>query len=412
MTVAMATANYAFDKQSARSFDAEGRMRVRNCVISVAEINPYYGREIPGFAKLGLDPNAVYDMYRDPGELERAADSFNGMSLMIRHVAQTAQEPRKEYGAGSVINPRFEKGTGQLRGDLFVYDARAIEYVESGELADLSSSYRYTPDMTPGEVNGRKYHGVMRNIEANHVALVATGRATGAHVADSALTPQTGANPVDPNNIPNDPANAAANDPTPAASAAPSDLAAVAQALLMLTNVINERLPAAAAAPGVASNGEPATPISVDPPVVIGEDGEGAGEEAPAGAEGDPSPDTEEDDAPPAMDAKAVQAVVQAAVKAERARAEGVVSAKASVRHILGDMIAMDSAADIYRAALKQQGVDVSKIAAGHELTAWTAFSAAAGAQHALAQDSRLTPADTKSSPFDAHLSRITNLGR
>lgn len=87
-----ATAHYAFDKQSARSFDADGRMRVRDCVISVAEVNPYYGREIPKWKELGLDPNKVYDLYRDPEELERGGPTFNG-PLMIRHVAQTADEP-------------------------------------------------------------------------------------------------------------------------------------------------------------------------------------------------------------------------------------------------------------------------------------------------------------------------------
>lgn len=384
MTVA--TATFAFDKKSARSFDADGRMRVRDCIISVAEINPYYGKEIPGRERLGLDANTVYDLYRDPAELERAADSFNGLPLMIRHIAQTAEEPRKEYIGGTVFNTRYDKPTRTLRGDLLVMDAKAIEYIESGELADLSSSYRYRADMTPVEVEGRKAHGSMRDIEGNHVALVEDGRATGAHVADSALNPQPGATTVD------DPTNP---NPTPAAAAGGN--ADVATALLLLTQKlesIEARLTAVEG--GAASN--PAV-IAVDPPdpTVVTTDGE---------------PDKKDDDLP-AMDAKAVQALIDSAVKGERARGEAVATAKRETRAVLGDMIAMDSAGDIYRAALKQSGVDVAKIAEGHEQTAWTAFAAAGVVRSAvLANDSRLTPDDKAAAPFDAQLSRIRNAGR
>lgn len=377
MTVA--TATFAFDKKSARTFDADGRMRVRDCIISVAEVNPYYGKEIPGRERLGLDANTVYDLYRDPAELERAADSFNGLPLMIRHIAQTADEPRKEYIGGSVFNARY--ADGKLRADLLVMDAKAIEYIESGELADLSSSYRYTPDMSPGEADGRKFHGRMRGIEGNHVALVEDGRATGAHVADRALSSPTGATDVDPNPNPDTPNPAAGN-------------ADVATALLLLTQkleTIETRLTSLE-----GGGAAPAGAITVDPPEVI-DDAEPAGE---------PDPDDK-----PAMDAKAVQAVVDAAVKAERARASATEAAKRATRHVLGDMIAMDSAGDIYRAALKQSGVDVAAIAEGHEQTAWTAYTAAGASRAALANDSRLTP-DNKTAPFDASLARIRLAGR
>ena len=116
------------------------------------------------------------------------------------------------------------------------------------------------------------------------------------------------------------------------------------------------------------------------------------------------------------MDSKATRALiaaaVDAAVKRERERASAVATAKAATRHVLGDMIAMDSAGDIYRAALKAAGVDVTKIAAGHEHTAWLGYSAAARAPAVLANDSRLTPDDKTAAPFDAHLARIRNAGR
>ena len=49
--------------------------------------------------------------------------------------------------------------------------------IESDEQRELSAAYRYRADMTPGTYQGARYDGVMRDIRANHVALVATGRA-------------------------------------------------------------------------------------------------------------------------------------------------------------------------------------------------------------------------------------------
>lgn len=94
-----------------------------------------------------------------------------------------------------------------------------------------------------------------------------------------------------------------------------------------------------------------------------------------------------------AMDAKAVEAVVTAAVQAERKRAQDVEQAKRATRSVLGDVIAMDSASDIYRAALQQAGMDVSSIAKGTEQLAWNAFQTATSAArpaavHAMDRDS------------------------
>jgi hypothetical protein len=359
-----ATANYAFDKQSARSFDADGRMRVRGCVISVGEINPYYGREIPGYQALGLDANKVYDLYRDPDELSMAADSFNGLPLMIRHIAQTADEPRKEHQGGSVFNVRFE--APRLLADLLVSDGKAIEFVQSGMLADLSSSYRYKPDMTPGEINGHKFDGRMVAIEGNHVALVEDGRATGAHVADSALNPQPGANNVDPNVTP---------QPETGGNAE------IAQALMLLTQKlegIESRLDK------IDGTGAP-DPVT-DPPAAVVEDED---PEAPKKAE----------EAERAMDAK-ITAAVSAAVTATNKARDDLDNAKRAVRPVLGDTIAMDSASAVYRAALLQVGIPDKDIAAGTEHIAWQAYqTGTGGASPTRANDARST--EVKRHVFD-----------
>jgi len=389
-----ATATFAFDKKSARSFDADGRMRVRDCVISVAEINPYYGKEIPGRDKLALDANTVYDLYRDPVEMERAAPTFNGLPLMIRHVAQTADNPRKDYIGGSVGNTRFKDG--KWIADLMVWDKQAIDYIQSEELADLSCSYRYTADMTPVEVNGRKAHGSMRNIEGNHVALVEDGRATGAHVADSALSSQPGATNVDPNDNPN----------TPAAGNAD-----VGQALLLLTQkleTIENRLTAVEGGKVPTPQEEAKTGIPASVNTASDEQSEKDREDESKGekrSEKDRKDEREGEER--AMDAKSVQAVVDAAVQAERKRAEAVTAAKQACRGDLGDMIAMDDAGEIYRAALKQRGVDVSAIPAGAEQATYQAIQSVSRPQASYAHDSN-SGADKPA----FNTSRIRNLGR
>jgi hypothetical protein len=71
-----------------------------------------------------------------------------------------------------------------------VWDADAIDGIESGEQRELSAAYRYEPDMTPGTYQGVRYDGVMRDIEGNHVALVESGRAgSDVIVGDQALEP-------------------------------------------------------------------------------------------------------------------------------------------------------------------------------------------------------------------------------
>lgn len=348
----MATMNLAFDGKSARSFDSDGRMRVVGCVISVAEVNPYYGREIPGAKALGLDPAAVYDLYRDPEALAAAVPSFDGLPLMIRHVAQTAEEPRKEYIGGSVYNTRFEDG--RLLADLLVMDARAIALIQSGELGDLSSSYRYTPDMVAGTAGGRAYHGVMRGIEGNHVALVEDGRATGAHVADSAHVTPTEETQMDE---------------------IKEMLAAMAARLEAIEGRANDEAEAAKKA---------AEDAELEAEKKAAEDSDEAEDEQ---SEKDREDEREGEER--AMDAATVQAKIDAAVKAERERGQALDAAKRATRHVLGDTIAMDSAADVYRAALKQRGINVDSIAAGTEQIAWNAYQAASAGANPHAMDSR-----------------------
>ena len=162
--------------RSARSIDADGRLHVSMSNISKATVNPYYGREIPGYDSLGLSPDKIYNMLRDPKELEKGADTFNNLQLLSRHVPVSAADPQKDIVVGSTgTDAQFV--APYLRNSLVIWDAEAIAGIETRDQCELSCAYRYVPVMTPGTFEGTAYDGVMTQIVGNHVALVEVGRA-------------------------------------------------------------------------------------------------------------------------------------------------------------------------------------------------------------------------------------------
>jgi hypothetical protein len=176
----------AFDRLSLRHFDVDGRMHVERCNLSKANVCPYFGREIPGFEALGLDPNAIYKMYRDPEELKKGAQTFRGLQLLLLHTGVNAEDPKTEVTVGC-IGSDVEFVAPYLVGSLSVWTAEGIKLIESKRQAQLSCSYRYTPDMTAGHTpEGVAFDGIMRDIMGNHVALVEQGRAgPDVYVSDS-----------------------------------------------------------------------------------------------------------------------------------------------------------------------------------------------------------------------------------
>lgn len=165
----------AFDK-SVRTMTVDGHMHIATAHISKATVNPYRGNEIPDWERLGLDPDRIYQLFRDPEELARAAKTFNNLPLMIIHKATTADDHPREQVVGSTgTDARFD--FPYLDNSLVVWDGEGIEGIEDESRRELSCGYRYVADMTPGEYQGLKFDGSMRNIVGNHVALVDAGRA-------------------------------------------------------------------------------------------------------------------------------------------------------------------------------------------------------------------------------------------
>lgn len=166
---------------SMRTKDDNGFLHVALTPISKATVNPYLGSEIPFSDEHGFDPEKIYYALRPADELEKAADTFNGLPLLLEHHEINAENPAKEWVVGSVgTDAVFE--APYLKNSMTVTDAQAIGYIEDGQAAEISCCYSYDPDFTSGElteVDGSKVHYdlIMRNIKGNHVALVPEGRA-------------------------------------------------------------------------------------------------------------------------------------------------------------------------------------------------------------------------------------------
>lgn len=166
----------ALDRETVRSFSPDGHMHVSRTNISKATVNPYFGREIPGAESLGLDPDRIYRLLRDPDELRRAAPTFRNLPLLSEHVPVSADNHPADLVIGSTGSD-VEFAPPYLTSSLSIWPAYAVELIEADEQKELSCAYRYRADMTPGFYEGAAYDGVMRDIVGNHVALVKQGRA-------------------------------------------------------------------------------------------------------------------------------------------------------------------------------------------------------------------------------------------
>lgn len=337
--------------RSMRSYDEDGRLHVETSNISKATVNPYYGSEIPNHDKLGLEPTKVYYMLRDPEELEKAVQTFNNLPLLSKHIPVSADEPQKDVIVGTTgSDAKFEDG--YLKCSLAVWDSEAIAGIESGEQMELSSAYRYVADMTAGEFNGMRYDGVMRDIVGNHVALVDVGRA-GRDVVVS------DADPFSERKVMKLKKGAKARihavlKPLMAQDAelSPDELL---QVIGSLTNEVqtaededdNELPPAEEAAEEVGTDEEE---------TAADEDVEEVAEDEESEA---PQPPEQAQDR--GISKVAMDKAIAAAVSQERRRMQALATAQREVAYIVGD-VTMDSAEDVYKFALEQQGVDVSGV--------------------------------------------------
>ncbi|USA53861.1 DUF2213 domain-containing protein [Acinetobacter sp. C32I] len=339
----------AFDR-SVRSYDQDGRLRVEVSPITKATVNPYHGYEIPNYEGLGLIRDKVYYLFRDPLELERAVSTFKNLPLMIKHIRTSADDHKKDLVVGTT-GSNTEWCDPYINVDLMVWDAVGIAGIESQEQAELSSSYYYDADMTPGEYQGMRYDGVMRNIKGNHVALVDIGRAGPDVVVHDKNPFIEGTSMSKEQKLAQAKAKAKqALQAKLASDAKPEDIDAIIAQLAQDS--------------AEAAESEPKKPAE--------DEGDEDEKKNPADDEDDDSDDGKKkpaDDEDDSDDDKPTKAAMDAAIKVASDRAEAnatkrieaLFQAREDVKPLVGQ-VALDSAESVYKFALDQKGIDTKGV--------------------------------------------------
>lgn len=385
------TESLAFDRASVRTIDANGRLQISRTNISKANVNGYYGREIPRSEELGLEPNKLYRLWRHPDELRKAAKSFNNIPVLSKHIPDFPTDPPNEFRVG-VTHSNAEFDGTYLTVGMSIWDNSAIAGIESGEQRELSASYKYVADMTPGVTpDGEPYDGVMRDIFGNHEALVPDGRAGPDVLVADSLPPEL--NHMRKHKV------AAIRATLKPLLAQDADLEAeVRKALLALDEAEKED----------EKENKPADDEDddeKDKKKTADDEDDEEDKDKKKTAEDE---DDEEDDkvSKTAMDS-AIRLAADSATKKAAENFRKIREAEQVVRPLIGDVVAMDSAEDVYRTALEQSGVDISGVhPSAYPAMVKMAISQKENSRPVIAQDSASVSEFEKAFPTAGKLKR------
>lgn len=385
------TESLAFDRASVRTIDANGRLQISRTNISKANVNAYYGREIPRSEELGLEPNKLYRLWRHPDELRKAAKTFNNIPVLSKHIPDFPTDPPNEFRVG-VTHSNAEFDGTYLTVGMSIWDNSAIAGIESGEQRELSASYKYVADMTPGVTpDGEPYDGVMRDIFGNHEALVPDGRAGPDVLVADSLPPEL--NHMRKHKV------AAIRATLKPLLAQDADLEAeVRKALLALDEAEKED----------EKENKPANDEDddeKDKKKTADDEDDEEDKDKKKTAEDE---DDEEDDkvSRTAMDS-AIRLAADSATKKAAENFRKIREAEQVVRPLIGDVVAMDSAEDVYRTALEQSGVDIAGVhPSAYPAMVKMAISQKENSRPVIAQDSASVSEFEKAFPTAGKLKR------
>lgn len=385
------TESLAFDRASVRTIDANGRLQISRTNISKANVNAYYGREIPRSEELGLEPNKLYRLWRHPDELRKAAKTFNNIPVLSKHIPDFPTDPPNEFRVG-VTHSNAEFDGTYLTVGMSIWDNSAIAGIESGEQRELSASYKYVADMTPGVTpDGEPYDGVMRDIFGNHEALVPDGRAGPDVLVADSLPPEL--NHMRKHKV------AAIRATLKPLLAQDADLEAeVRKALLALDEAEKEDEKENKTADDEDDDEKDKKKTADDE-----DDEEDKDKKKTAEDE-----DDEEDDkvSKTAMDS-AIRLAADSATKKAAENFRKIREAEQVVRPLIGDVVAMDSAEDVYRTALEQSGVDIAGVhPSAYPAMVKMAISQKENSRPVIAQDSASVSEFEKAYPTAGKLKR------
>lgn len=385
------TESLAFDRASVRTIDANGRLQISRTNISKANVNAYYGREIPRSEELGLEPDKLYRLWRHPDELRKAAKTFNNIPVLSKHIPDFPTDPPNEFRVG-VTHSNAEFDGTYLTVGMSIWDNSAIAGIESGEQRELSASYKYVADMTPGVTpDGEPYDGVMRDIFGNHEALVPDGRAGPDVLVADSLPPEL--NHMRKHKV------AAIRATLKPLLAQDADLEAeVRKALLALDEAEKED----------EKENKPADDEDddeKDKKKTADDEDDEEDKDKKKTAEDE---DDEEDDkvSKTAMDS-AIRLAADSATKKAAENFRKIREAEQVVRPLIGDVVAMDSAEDVYRTALEQSGVDIAGVhPSAYPAMVKMAISQKENSRPVIAQDSASVSEFEKAFPTAGKLKR------
>lgn len=385
------TESLAFDRASVRTIDANGRLQISRTNISKANVNGYYGREIPRSEELGLEPNKLYRLWRHPDELRKAAKTFNNIPVLSKHIPDFPTDPPNEFRVG-VTHSNAEFDGTYLTVGMSIWDNSAIAGIESGEQRELSASYKYVADMTPGVTpDGEPYDGVMRDIFGNHEALVPDGRAGPDVLVADSLPPEL--NHMRKHKV------AAIRATLKPLLAQDADLEAeVRKALLALDEAEKKDEEENKTADDEDDDEKDKKKTADDE-----DDEEDKDKKKTAEDE-----DDEEDDkvSKTAMDS-AIRLAADSATKKAAENFRKIREAEQVVRPLIGDVVAMDSAEDVYRTALEQSGVDIAGVhPSAYPAMVKMAISQKENSRPVIAQDSASVSEFEKAFPTAGKLKR------
>lgn len=379
MTESLYVSDRAPGQISSRFEDADGRLFVGSSIISKPQIDAYKGSEIEGWQRWNLDPDRIYNLFRAPDELAKAAPRLRNQPLLSEHAPLSSGSHKSDLTIGSVSDGVFEDGV--LKASLAVWREPFIQRIKDGSQKEISMAYRFDPDMTPGTWHGKPYDGVMRNIRPNHVAIVPAGRVNingvgpAAAVADSAngvtmSEENKGGNPLD---CLVDALRMFAPD---------VDDDKLRAAGTQLIAALNSATPGAMAGDEGACDGKdtPKPGMANDESAATKEKNEAAGgrkaNEVERGERIERERKDREDErkGATAMDAATLTAQITAAIEKKFSEARQAERDVTPVVGVLGGL-AMDSAPDIYGAALRQKGVDLTGVEPSAFKGVWKALA-------------------------------------
>lgn len=138
-------------------------------------------------AELGRPELGMVNVYRPENEVfsRRSLDTFSKLPITIDHPADPVDAANWRQLAVGTTGDEVLRDGEHLKIGLKITDIEAVQAIEAGK-RELSVGYEAEIDWQDGIApDGTPYQAVQRNIRANHIAVVAQGRARTARIGDS-----------------------------------------------------------------------------------------------------------------------------------------------------------------------------------------------------------------------------------